>query len=475
MNQDTAFAILKTGISVFLTGEPGAGKTYTINRYIKYLRSHGIDPAITAATGIAATHIGGRTIHSWSGIGIQESLDKHALHEIVTSKYIAPRIEKATVLIIDEISMLSAAMLDMVELVCRKVKNNQQPFGGMQVVLVGDFFQLPPIFQSEITGEDRPPQSRFAYEAAAWKEARLAVCYLTEQYRQDDDEYSALLSAVRSNSCGDKERGALLLRKVKADELSAQITKLYTHNVDVDRVNARLLADLPGPEKLYLAKEAGRPRAIEALRRGCLSPSELRLKVGAKVMFTKNNQRSEYVNGTIGRVVGFTGDGKPKVETNTGRVIAVEPVDWELAEDGQVVATFTQLPLRLAWAITVHKSQGLSLDEAIMDLSQVFAFGQGYVALSRVRRLSGLYILGLNTRALEVHPEALTQDEKFKKLADIAESEWKKYTTSDLELMEQEFLVNAGGVLSDVPAKPRVTPKVFKSKKKKKIASKRKS
>ncbi len=145
MTQDQALNILKTGANVFLTGEPGAGKTHTINNFVNYLRACDVEPAITASTGIAATHIGGMTIHSWSGIGIKTKLDKYELDKIASSEYIAKRIGRTRVLIIDEISMLSTNMLDMVDMVCREIKQNSEPFGGIQIVLVGDFFQLPPI------------------------------------------------------------------------------------------------------------------------------------------------------------------------------------------------------------------------------------------------------------------------------------------------------------------------------------------
>src|SRR3989338_10848077 len=145
MTQNQALSILKTGANVFLTGEPGSGKTHTVNEYVAYLRQHNIEPAITASTGIAATHISGITIHSWSGIGIKRKLDKYDLDKISSSSYVGKRVRRAKVLIIDEVSMLSAETLSMIDAVCREVKQNPEPFGGLQMILVCDFFQLPPI------------------------------------------------------------------------------------------------------------------------------------------------------------------------------------------------------------------------------------------------------------------------------------------------------------------------------------------
>jgi ATP-dependent DNA helicase PIF1 len=150
VTQNEALTILKTGANVFLTGEPGAGKSYTINEYVRYLRGHNIQPAITASTGIAATHIGGMTIHSWSGIGIHNSLDMQDIRRIASSKHIGKRIRETNVLIIDEVSMLAPKTLDMVEAVCREARQDYEPFGGLQVVLVGDFFQLPPMNQRPV-------------------------------------------------------------------------------------------------------------------------------------------------------------------------------------------------------------------------------------------------------------------------------------------------------------------------------------
>ena len=177
MTQNEALTILKTGANVFLTGEPGSGKTHTVNAYIAWLRSHGIEPAITASTGIAATHVGGMTIHSWSGIGINSSMTPELLDTIASKEHVAKRLQKAKVLIIDEVSMLSGEVLVMVDAVLKEVRHSDLPMGGLQTVLVGDFFQLPPISRGETV---------FAFQSPAWKSLNPLICYLTEQHRQED-------------------------------------------------------------------------------------------------------------------------------------------------------------------------------------------------------------------------------------------------------------------------------------------------
>ncbi|MBI4130665.1 AAA family ATPase, partial [Candidatus Roizmanbacteria bacterium] len=401
MTQNQALSIVKTGANVFLTGEPGSGKTHTVNQYIHYLREHGIAVAVTASTGIAATHLGGMTIHSWSGIGIRKEISERDLAALHGITRLVSRVQKTSVLVIDEISMLEARVLSVVDRALRALRENNNPFGGIQVVFVGDFFQLPPV-----SGKDE--QAQFAFESPAWTEANPVVCYLKEQHRQEDVRFTSLLTAVRSGTNSSEDYSRLLTRKVSVN-FEGAMTRLYSHNADVDRVNAVKLQALPGDEQVFYMASQGNKALVEQLKKGCLSPEKLTLKKGAHVMFTKNNYEEGFVNGTLGEVVGFE-DELPVVMTKQGRKIGVVPMEWSIEENGRVLASITQIPLRLAWAITVHKSQGMTLDSAIIDLSAAFEYGQGYVALSRVRTLSGLFLLGLNERALEVHPEIITAD-----------------------------------------------------------------
>lgn len=387
MTQKEALDVLKTGASVFLTGEPGSGKSHTIREYINYLKSKKITFASTASTGIAATHIGGVTIHSWSGIGIKRVVSDYDVDRIGTNERISKRILRTAVLIIDEISMLDSEVLGSVERVCREVKQVEQPFGGMQVVLVGDFFQLPPI------NKDNESLMKFAFKAKFWEQSQLLVCYLTEQFRQEDETFLEVLSAMRQNSMCAEHLAHLNLRCVDFPKEQDQvITKLFTHNVDVDRMNDAELNKIPGEAKRFSMQGTGRNFLVDQLKRSCLSPEKLILKKDAVVMFTKNSSKGGFVNGTLGKIIGFSAHTKyPRVETLSGKVIEVEPMDWSIQENEKVLARIFQMPLRLAWAITVHKSQGMSLDAAYIDLRDAFVEGQGYVAFSRVRSLKGYF------------------------------------------------------------------------------------
>jgi ATP-dependent DNA helicase PIF1 len=472
VTQEQTLNILKTGANVFLTGEPGAGKTHTINTFVDYLRSCGIEPAVTASTGIAATHIGGMTIHSWSGIGIKTKLDKYDLDKIASSEYIVKRINRTKILIIDELSMLSSTTLDMVDMVCREIKQNSEAFGGIQIVLVGDFFQLPPIIKKDFTQKKQNSLTSlnesskiFACDSGAWERARPIICYLTEQHRQDDKDFLTMLSGIRANKFSEKNLEYLNSRQIEHEDMPENITKLFSHNFNVDKVNDGELLKIEDEAKSFTMTSSGNDKLVEVLKKGCLSPENLELKIGAVVMCTKNNQKEHFVNGTLGTVISFDEfSGYPIIKTRNGYSVTLAPMDWVVEENGKIRAQITQIPLRLAWAITVHKSQGMSLDAAVMDLSQVFEYGQGYVALSRVRRLSGLYLLGINEQALKVHPEILKKDAEFKKRSEESVKVFGELSESELKKMHENFIVACGGKIKKEKTKgaPSTTrPKPF--------------
>ena len=451
MTQEKALSILKTGVNVFLTGEPGSGKTHTINRYISYLRECGVEPAITASTGIAATHIGGMTIHSWSGIGIKQKLSPYDLDKISSTEYVVKRIRNTKILIIDEVSMLPPTTLDSVDAVCREVKQNSQPFGGIQIIFVGDFFQLPPIIKpihddlEQLAILDEPSGS-FACDSEAWSKAKPIVCYLKEQHRQEDEDFLSVLSAIRANNFEEEHFEKIKKRKIKDGSIPTSAPRLYSHNIDVDRVNDEMLSKLSGEIREFSMSSQGREVLVDIFKKGCMSPDRLFLKIGASVMFTKNNPKEGFVNGTLGTVFGWsTASGNPLIKIHNGKIIEAKEMEWTLEENGKIKVRITQLPLRLAWAITVHKSQGMSLDEAVMDLSNVFEFGQGYVALSRVRSFKGLHLLGWNKRAFEVHPEILEKDAHFRSVSDDAESVFSKIGDVELKKMHEDFISVIGG------------------------------
>ncbi|HYE74878.1 MAG TPA: helix-turn-helix domain-containing protein [Blastocatellia bacterium] len=455
MTQAQALSILKTGVNVYLSGSAGSGKTYTLNAYIEYLKEHNISVAVTASTGIAATHMNGMTIHGFAGIGVREYLSDYELDALLQKPYLVKRFEKTKVLIIDEVSMLHARTLDMVDRVARAFKRNDIPFGGMQVILSGDFFQLPPVTKRAYGDAgnqdiDEIPKDMIVY-ADAWREMRPAICYLTEQHRQEDAVFTGILNAVRSDSVGAKEREHIRSRINATLSGSVIPTKLYTHNVDVDAINQRELATLDGKGQTYQMSATGRDVLIDILKKSCLAHEVLCLKPGAQVMFIKNNFELGYVNGTRGIVEQILSNGTPVVRLLDGRIIHVVPESWAIEEDGKQKAAIMQLPLRLAWAITIHKSQGMSLDAAEIDLSKTLTYGMGYVALSRVRTLAGVRLVGYHDDALQVDPAVLALDEKLRMESEANEELFGKLTKEAQAKLEHDFIVRMGGSLKKVP------------------------
>lgn len=471
MTQSQALDILKMGRNVFITGPAGSGKTYVINQYIKYLKDHDVSLGITASTGIAATHMGGVTIHSWSGMGIKNDLSDHELAKLADDPKVARRIKEAATLIIDEVSMLHHFRLDVLNDITQHIRKNEEPFGGLQIVLCGDFFQLPPVSKF---GE---PDTHFIYRSEAWRDGKFTVCYLHENFRQGNDPILAILNEIRSGEVSDDSRERLASRhknvirneiseppseatrnKTHNQSLGEEIsisydiidtvepTKLYTHNTDVDTINDQEIRKIDGVEVTYEMTMRGKKPLIEALKKSCLAPEKLRLKKGARVMCVKNNFDKGYVNGTLGVVVSCGHDVDPVIRTAStpeypdGRLVTIELADWSIDDDGKVLAEITQYPLRLAWAITVHKSQGMSLDAVEVDLRRAFEPGMGYVALSRVRTLAGLSIIGMNEGALQVHPEVLEYDRHFRELSTKAERVMEATDQSEIIRVQEEFL-----------------------------------
>jgi len=431
MTQEYALDLLKLGHNVYLTGAAGSGKTYVLNQYIDYLKTHKVGVGVTASTGIAATHLNGMTIHSWSGLGVKDALTQKDIKGMMVRKHMRDKFSNTKVLIIDEISMLHGYRLDMVDKVCRAFMHRDIPFGGLQIIMCGDFFQLPPVTRS------KEEDGGFAYESKVWNEMDLKVCYLTEQHRQSEDGILTILNDIRTAGASEDTLELLRSRYRKEVEGFDTPTKLYTHNVDVDSINLQALRTLEGKEHVYTTETSGIPELCEVIKKSCLAPEHLILKKGATVMFVKNNYDKGYVNGTVGTVIDFeTKTNFPIVLTKDNREIVASPENWMIQEEHITKALISQVPLRLAWAITIHKSQGMSLDAAEVDLSKSFVTGMGYVALSRVRTLSGMKLTGFNAMALKVNNSVLHKDKEFMNLS--MENERYLYSLSPEEKGKQQ-------------------------------------
>ena len=504
MLQSSALDILKTGQNVFLTGSAGSGKTYTLNQYINYLRARRVPVAVTASTGIAATHMNGTTIHSWSGIGIKDELSERDLNNLARKQFLADRLKETAVLIIDEISMLHAKQLNVVNEVLKHVRKKDAPFGGIQVIVAGDFFQLPPIGSRGESNRDK-----FAFMSEAWLDARFHICYLSEQHRQVSAaaegglDLDDILNQIRRQEVSFEAIAAL--ENTFDQNVDIQRTRLYTHNLNVNKINDKELADLDGEMRRFEATSEGESKLVDTLKKTVRTQDELILKVGAKVMFIKNNNELGVSNGTMGELIGFAAvkvddqkakekaknDAKadmaneetdtlddensdqeitnkaddkkkakakdkpsstqkmPVVRLNSGREVVAEPEEWIIEDEtGDVLASYEQVPLCLAWAITIHKSQGMTLDAAEIDLSRTFELGQGYVALSRLKSLEGLKLLGMNTMSLQLDPLARGADKRFLELSAEADANYAMLDEKSMQQSHDKFVLKSGGTIS---------------------------
>lgn len=392
---------------VFVTGRAGTGKS-TLLRHLVDTSEKNL--AVCAPTGVAALHVGGQTIHSLFGLPIGVIAD----HPLRQSEELKRLLGTLDTLVIDEVSMVDADLLDAIDRSLRQARRRREPFGGVQVVLFGDPFQLAPVPggpEERAYFADRY-RSAWFFDARVWDEAELVIHELRQIHRQRDDVFARALTAVRHGRVDQTMADLLNDAGARPVPPGEDAVVLATRNSTVAQINARELARLGGSVKSAAAEIDG-----EFGSRAFPADEVLELKVGAKVMFLRNDTSGDarWVNGTVGTVTKIS-SGVVKVEVD-GQDHDVRPATWEKfkyqysaatqALGRQVVAEFRQFPLRLAWAVTIHKSQGQTYDRALIDLgSGAFAPGQTYVALSRLRTLEGLHM----TRPLRPRDVIVDQD-----------------------------------------------------------------
>jgi ATP-dependent DNA helicase PIF1 len=403
------------GRNVFITGSAGTGKSFLLKYIIQELQSqHGlVGVAVTASTGIAAVNLGGQTVHNFAGIGLGKGEPERIVSKVLHNEKAIDRWVDVKVLVIDEISMVDRTLFELLDLIARRVRNDDRPFGGIQLILVGDFLQLPPVPSSREDGFVR----EMCFESPLWEVAKLTLEHdgvksLNQIVRQSDAEFAQLLNEARLGTPSEKLMN--LLRQchvsVKPRPTDGIIpTKLYCINKDVDRENLERLGELPGEARAFEAVDSWKhlPSSGVAAVKKVLAemadkvvPRNVDLKIGTQVMLTRNRPGSSSVmNGSRGIVVAFAESASnpdflvPRVRFDNGQVLMIAPVEYSFkTPSGEATLVRLQLPLKLAWALTVHKSQGTTLTRAELELSNAFDFGQAYVALSRVTSLEGLWL-----------------------------------------------------------------------------------
>jgi len=395
--------------AILLTGAAGTGKTYTINNYVKNSKFSKI--AVTALTGLASLHLKGTTIHRFAGTGVLTKKDDYKIiKNSYKWKHIQMSIKKSQVIIVDEISMMRADMFELLDMVFREATKRDIPFGGKKVMFCGDFLQLPPVVRQE---EQVPYQ--WVFQHPLWKEMNVQVVELKKSQRQQDEIFIEALHKVRYGHC---PRWVDELFKSRVDiELDSSLKpiRFLATNKKADSENIKELRKVEGRERVFYADVfAETEKEEEAILRDCIAQEKLSIKKGAQVMLLKNDiKEMRYINGSMGIIeeikVDFAGNPLVKIRLNSnGDLIAIGKERWERKnEDNEVVAELYQIPIKLAYAITIHKSQGMTLDCVEIDCSGIFTEGQMYVALSRVRNIDGLVLKNWNRRYIYANKAAI--------------------------------------------------------------------
>jgi ATP-dependent DNA helicase PIF1 len=400
-DQQKAFDLMASGANVFITGLSGSGKSTVIKRFVDSFKNTRVC-YITSTTGVSALLVKGRTIHSFAGIGLGTADAMRLCGKVASNKKAVMRWKKATVLIIDEVSMLSPELFEKLEFIARYIRDDSRPFGGIQLILSGDFCQLPCV--------DNPD---FCFECDAWAKCVPNTVYLCQIMRQSDEAFQTILNEVRIGKLSSNTKQALLARVgVKLDnEMGIKPTKIFPTNSQSAMVNDKELKKLfvQGDVNSYeMDITCNNEEIKEKFLKNSIVEENIVLCTGAQVMLLFNMDiDAELVNGSRGVVTGFTAeDSLPIVKFLNGLEIIIPYNVWDVEEDGIVVLRACQIPLKVAYAVTIHKIQGCTLDYAEIDLSNVFEYGQAYVALSRVKKLENLSLIDIDFMKIRCNPKA---------------------------------------------------------------------
>ena len=405
-SQQKAFKLMAEGKSVFITGPGGCGKTFLINSFVKNYNTRKTI-AVTSTTGTSALHIKGTTIHSWSGIGLGKGSVDYIIKKIKKNIYIRSRWKMTDILIIDEISMLSPLLFDKLEEIARIIRRSNKPFGGLQLIITGDFLQLPVV-----------NCDKFCFESVNWNTCINETIYMHENLRQSEPAWQKCLSELRMGELTEESKDILTScteREIKNTDIKP--TNLFPLNIDVREINAKHLKEVwertgelfeyEMEEEIYKKNNKSMVMLLERFKRNCPVDEMVSLTVGCQVMLLWNmDLEGGLANGSRGVVVKFVND-LPYVKFMDGKTRLIDYHIWKLEDDQhKVIASISQIPLKLAYAISIHKSQGCSLDYVITDIGDIFEYGQAYVALSRVRTSTGLFIKNLRFLKIKANPVA---------------------------------------------------------------------
>ncbi len=406
--------LIKNGENIFITGSAGTGKSFLLNRLKKEFNIE-----VTSTTGLAAVNIGGQTIHAWTGVGICNLPIDYAIKSIIKKSHLTKKIRNTKILAIDEISMLDAQTFDYINNVLKAIRSNNKPFGGIQLILFGDFFQLPPVEKN----------GGFCFEATAWKELNIKNILLKKIYRQDDAAFAQILNDIRQNKLNQNDLNTFYQRNNHPLPPNKDILHIFSTNEAADNYNLqkfnalqtqaheliskdilmkneeadKLITTIEEIEKLSIAKK----KTWDILDKYCKVTQVITLKKGCRVMLLKNiDFEAGLINGSCGEVENI-GDEGITVKFDNGELRIIKQEEFDYSKDGKLLARRIQYPLRLAYGITIHKSQGMTLDEVFIDFNRIFEYGQAYVALSRAKSIDGLYLKGFNPQKIMANPKII--------------------------------------------------------------------
>jgi ATP-dependent DNA helicase PIF1 len=382
--QQKALETLQAQGNVFLTGAAGSGKSYLLREFLKNQDRQTFP--ILASTGASAILVGGRTFHSFFGLGILEGGIQATVERALGNKRLLKRLAKTTGIVIDEVSMLSGKTLCAAEMIARKAKGNSTPWGGIRVIAVGDFAQLPPV-------NPYGTEKDWAFLDPVWKNSEFTPAILTESMRTSEPVFLEVLNWIRNGELNPNVI-RFLNERTHSPPVDFHGTRLFSRREDVERYNLKRLDEIQSPIRTYETTYTGKESEIEKFKKNAPVLDLVCLKEGALVMLRQNDPEGQWVNGSLGYIRRMT-DTYLTIELHQGHTVKVETVDFKLLDaDGNPVVTARNFPITLAWAVTIHKAQGTTLDQALVDLRRLWEPGQAYVALSRVRTPESLWIEG---------------------------------------------------------------------------------